>query len=135
MWSKADNLPAGGVLFFLGGPFPRVRTLGYLSESRWQRGEHQCREHHLRCNVLFAVLRWLVDTLHFEVLKLFEQLVEAGSPGGIVFHQGGTAQPLAQDFVAHTDAIGVVCCREDLTLGLRRSQQGSRCWAARETGD
>lgn len=121
MQSKPEYLPAGGVLFFFGGPFPRARTLRYLSASLWQRGEWQCRAHHLRCNVLFPVLRWLVNTLHFEVLELFEQLVQAGSPGGVVFHQGGATQPLAQDLIAHADTIGVVRRREDLTLGLRRS--------------
>jgi hypothetical protein len=71
-----------------------------------------------RCDVLEALEFGFVLNLQVHRLELSLEVAEGHDLAGVVRGHGGALEFLSQDLVAHPDAVGVECGREELASSL-----------------
>lgn len=109
--------------FFFGARFPREWAL-QASQPLHSRCITQGVRKEIRdggkdvlLNMLQPLLLGIIPRLHLRP-KRRVQVLDRHPPPGVVRRERGAPQPLAEDLVAETEAVGVVDCREDLALRL-----------------
>jgi hypothetical protein len=65
-----------------------------------------------------AVELVVILNLELERPKLVLEITERHDLAGVVGGKGGAPESLSQDLIAGTNALGVVCGREELALSL-----------------